>query len=182
MMAAEGEETLDFDNTRLYPQPPLVSEGMLEVSDLHTVAWYEYGNPEGKPALFVHGGPGGGTAPMNARYFDPDAYRVVLVDQRGCGRSTPPAELEDNTTWDLVDDFERVREMLGIEKWLVFGGSWGSTLSLAYAITHPERVTELVLRGIFLLRKKELDFFYEGKGTNFLFPEVRALPASRHAC
>ena len=119
---------------------------------------------------------------MNARYFDPDAYRVVLVDQRGCGRSTPPAELEDNTTWDLVDDFERVREMLGIEKWLVFGGSWGSTLSLAYAITHPERVTELVLRGIFLLRKKELDFFYEGKGTNFLFPEVRALPASRHAC
>ena len=93
MMAAEGEETLDFDNTRLYPQPPLVSEGMLEVSDLHTVAWYEYGNPEGKPALFVHGGPGGGTAPMNARYFDPDAYRVVLVDQRGCGRSTPPAEL-----------------------------------------------------------------------------------------
>ena len=111
---------------------------------------------------------------MNARYFDPAAYRIVLVDQRGCGKSTPFAELEENTTWDLVADFEKVRELLGIERWMVFGGSWGSTLALAYAITHPERTTELVLRGIFLLRQKELDFFYEGLGTNFLFPAVRA--------
>ena len=168
--AAEGQEALDFDNTRLYPQSDLVDEGMLAVSDLHSIKWFEYGTPAGKPVLFVHGGPGGGTAPMNARYFDPNKYRIVLVDQRGCGKSTPFAELEENTTWDLVADFEKVRQMLGIERWQVFGGSWGSTLALAYAITHPERVTELVLRGIFLLRKKELDFFYEGKGTNFLFP------------
>lgn len=168
---AEGEEALNFDNTRLYPQTPLVAEGMLKVSELHTVAWFEYGNPEGKPVLFVHGGPGGGTAPMNSRYFDPEKYRIILVDQRGCGKSTPFAELEENTTWDLVSDFEQIREMLGIDTWMVFGGSWGSTLSLSYAISHPDRVTELVLRGIFLLRKKELDFFYEGMGTNFLFPE-----------
>jgi len=185
-MAAEGQEALDFDKTRLYSQPSLNADGMLAVSDLHTVAWYEYGNPAGKPVLFVHGGPGGGTAPMNARYFDPEAYRIVLVDQRGCGKSTPFAELEENTTGDLVADFEKVRQMLGIERWQVFGGSWGSTLSLAYAIAHPERVTELVLRGVFLLRKKELDFFYEGRGTNFLFPEqweayTAAIPEDEHA-
>jgi len=183
---AEGQEELDFDSTRLYPQPPLVTSGTLAVSNLHAVAWYEYGNPDGKPVLFVHGGPGGGTAPMNARYFDPVAYRIVLVDQRGCGKSTPFAELEENTTWDLVSDFEKVRVLLGIDRWQVFGGSWGSTLSLAYAITHPERVTELVLRGIFLLRQKELDFFYEGQGTNFLFPEqweayTAAIPEEEHA-
>ena len=168
---AEGEESLEFEDTRLYPQPPLVANGKLPVSDLHTVAWFEYGNPDGKPVLFVHGGPGGGTAPMNARYFDPARYRIVLVDQRGCGASEPFAELEENTTWDLVEDFEQVRETLGIDEWLVFGGSWGSTLALTYAVCHPKRTTELVLRGIFLVRKKELDFFYEGKGTNFLFPE-----------
>lgn len=169
--SAEGQEDLDFEKTRLYEQTPLVAEGMLPVSDLHTIAWFEYGNPAGKPVIFVHGGPGGGTAPMNARYFNPEAYRIILMDQRGCGKSTPFAELKENTVWDLIDDIEKLREKLGIEKWQVFGGSWGSTLSLAYAITHPQRVTELVLRGIFLLRKKELDFFYEGVGTAFLFPE-----------
>ena len=119
---AEGQEALDFDNTRLYPQPPLVAGGMLAVSELHTVAWYEYGNPAGKPVLFVHGGPGGGTAPMNARYFDPALYRIVLVDQRGCGKSTPFAELEENTTPDLVADFEQIRSLLGIDTWQVVGG------------------------------------------------------------
>ena len=217
-MAAEGLEALDFDSTRLYPQPPLVADGMLKVSDLHTIAWFEYGNRAGKPVLFVHGGPGGGTAPMNARYFDPEAYRIVLVDQRGCGKSLPFAELEENTTGDLVEDFEKVRKTLGIDTWQVFGGSWGSTLALSYAIAHPERVTELVLRGIFLLRHKELEFcapgrgsnrspaeprsifalrpslrlrprigpVYEGKGTNFLFPEQweaykAAIPEAEHA-
>ena len=183
---AEGEESLEFEDTRLYPQPPLVANGKLPVSDLHTVAWFEYGNPDGKPVLFVHGGPGGGTAPMNARYFDPARYRIVLVDQRGCGASEPFAELEENTTWDLVADFEKIRIMLGIDKWQVFGGSWGSTLALAYAVSHPERVTELVLRGIFLLRAKELAFFYEGCGTNFIFPEEweaykAAIPEEEHA-
>ena len=115
--SAEGQEALDFDNTRLYPQPPIVAEGMLKVSELHTVAWYEYGNPAGKPVLFVHGGPGGGTAPMNARYFDPALYRIILVDQRGCGKSTLFAELEENTTPDLVSDFEKVRQLLAIDTW-----------------------------------------------------------------
>ena len=114
-MAAEGQEALNFDSTRLYPQPTLVADGMLKVSDLHAIAWFEYGNPAGKPVLFVHGGPGGGTAPMNARYFDPEAYRIVLVDQRGCGKSLPFAELEENTTGDLVEDFEKVRKTLGID-------------------------------------------------------------------
>lgn len=172
--AAEGQEDgLDggsLDDTALYPQPKLVQEGTLKVSEIHTIAYQEYGNPNGKPVLFVHGGPGGGTAPENARYFDPEIYRIILVDQRGCGKSTPFANLEENTTWDLVSDFEKIRNHLGINTWMVFGGSWGSTLGLSYAISHPDRTTELVLRGIFLLRQKELDFFYEGKGTNFLFP------------
>jgi len=171
---AEGQEDglggLNFDDTALYPQPELLSSGSVPVSELHTLYYEEYGNPNGKPVLFVHGGPGGGTSPENARYFDPAVYRVILVDQRGCGKSTPFAELRDNTTWDLVNDFETLRKRLQIEKWMVFGGSWGSTLGLTYAISHPERTTELVLRGIFLLRQPELDFFYEGKGTNYLFP------------
>jgi len=168
----EGQEDglSDLDATALYPQPTLVSSGTLAVSEIHTIAYFEYGNPDGKPVLFVHGGPGGGTAPENARYFDPEAYRIILVDQRGCGKSKPFAELEENTTFDLVDDFEKVREHLGIEKWQVFGGSWGSTLGLTYAIVHPQRTTELVLRGIFLVRRKELEFFYEGRGTSYLFP------------
>ena len=123
----EGAEGGDFGATRLYPQPEVVERGFIEAGALHRVAYSVYGNPEGKAVLFVHGGPGGGTTPMNARYFDPAHYRVVLVDQRGCGASTPFAELEENTTWDLVADFERVRETLGIDEWLVFGGSWGST-------------------------------------------------------
>ena len=122
---------------------------------------------------------------MNARYFDPALYRIILVDQRGCGKSTPFAELEENTTPDLVADFEQIRRLLAIDTWQVFGGSWGSTLALAYAVAHPERVTELVLRGVFLLRRKELDFFYEGKGTNYLFPEQweeykAAIPEEEH--
>ena len=168
---AEGAEGGNFEGTRFYPQPDLIDSGVIEAGTIHRVAYSVYGNPDGKAVLFVHGGPGGGTAPENARFFDPAVYRVVLVDQRGCGKSTPFAELEENTTWDLVEDFEKVRETLGIDEWLVFGGSWGSTLALTYAVCHPARTTELVLRGIFLVRKKELDFFYEGKGTNFLFPE-----------
>lgn len=128
---------------------------------MNPISYEEYGSPDGKPVLFVHGGP---------RYFDPKAYRIILVDQRGCGQSTPFANLEENTTWDLVSDFEKIREHLKIDTWMIFGGSWGSTLGLTYAISHPKKVTELVLRGIFLLRQKELDFFHEGKGTSFLFP------------
>ena len=177
--SGEGQEALDFSQTRLYPQPTLAQSGVLSVSALHSVAWFEYGNPSGKPVLFVHGGPGGGTAPMNARYFDPELYRIVLVDQRGCGKSTPFAELEENTTGDLVADFEKVREMLGIDTWQVFGGSWGSTLALSYAIAHPSRVTELVLRGIFLLRHKELEFCAPGRGSNRSLAEPRSIFAPR---
>src|SRR4029077_12536644 len=131
----------------------------------------ESGNPSGKPAVFVHGGPGGGTEPKQRRFFDPAAYRIVLFDQRGCGKSRPHAELRENTTWDLVADMERVRAHLGIDRWQVFGGSWGSTLALAYAEKHPERVTELVLRGIFLLRKQEIDWFYQ-RGADAMFPDA----------
>ncbi|MDX5360560.1 MAG: prolyl aminopeptidase, partial [Alphaproteobacteria bacterium] len=154
-----------------YPEISPNRSGMLKVSDLHTIYWEESGNPDGKPVVFVHGGPGGGTSPVNRRLFDPAAYRIVLFDQRGCGRSTPHAELRENTTWDLVADMERLREMLGIERWQVFGGSWGSTLALAYAETHPERVSELVLRGIFLLRRAEIQWFYQD-GTRWLYPDL----------
>ena len=126
--------------------------------------------PEGKPVIFLHGGPGGGCNGDHRRYFDPDAYRIVLMDQRGCGRSTPHAGLEANTTWHLVDDIERLRTLLGIDKWQVFGGSWGSCLALAYAETHPERVTELVLRGIFTLRRAELLWFYQ-EGASWIVPD-----------
>jgi proline iminopeptidase len=157
----------------LYPPVEPHAQGMLEVSSTHTIYWEESGNPKGKPAVFVHGGPGGGTDPKHRRFFDPSKYRIVLFDQRGCGKSTPHASLEDNTTWHLVSDMEKLREKLGIEKWLVFGGSWGSTLALAYAETHPERVSELVLRGIFLLRKWEIDWFYQ-EGASRMFPEAWA--------
>ena len=170
VVRAEGADSVS-GQSRLYPECTPHAAGSITVG-VHEVAYSIYGNPEGTPALFVHGGPGGGTVPSHARYFDPSHYRIVLVDQRGCGASTPAACLEENTTWDLVEDFERIREKLVIERWLLFGGSWGSTLALAYAMTHPERVTGLVLRGVFLLRKKELAFFYEGQGTNFLFPEA----------
>lgn len=144
---------------------------MLQVSPLHSIYWEESGNPKGQPLIFLHGGPGGGTTPNNRRFFDPAFYRIVLMDQRGAGRSTPHASLEENTTWHLVEDIEALRKLLNIEKWVVFGGSWGSTLSLAYAISHPEVVQGLVLRGIFLLRKSEITWFYQS-GADNLFPEV----------
>lgn len=160
-----------FAGTSAYPAIEPYQKGMLMVSDIHTIAYSVYGNPKGKPVLVVHGGPGGGTHPDMARYFDPSVYRIVLVDQRGCGESTPFAELRENTTYDIIRDFEQVRQILGIKKWQVFGGSWGSTLSLAYAIEHPDCVSELILRGVFLLREKELKWMYQGPGGSFIFPE-----------
>jgi proline iminopeptidase len=145
--------------------------GFLQVSPTHSLYFEESGNPAGKPVVFLHGGPGGGTSPKQRRFFDPARYRIVLFDQRGCGRSRPHASLEDNTTWHLVADIEALRQHLGVEKWQVFGGSWGSSLALAYAETHPDRVSELVLRGIFLLRRWELDWFYQ-RGTSALFPDA----------
>jgi proline iminopeptidase len=147
---------------------------MLRVSAEHEIYFEECGNPNGKPALFVHGGPGSGCDVRARRFFDPAAYRIVLFDQRGCGRSVPHASLVDNTTWHLVADMEQLRTHLGIEQWLVFGGSWGSTLALAYAQAHPAYVSELVLRGIFLLRQWELRWFYQGGGTSALFPDLWA--------
>lgn len=155
----------------LYPEIEPYTAGFMKVSDLHTIYYEECGNPKGKPVLIVHGGPGGGCNPAMRRTHDPEAYRIILVDQRGCGRSTPHAELEGNTTWDLVADFEKLREKLGIERWQLCGGSWGSTLSLAYAETHPERITEIILRGVFMLRRWELDWFYQ-QGTDALFPDA----------
>lgn len=155
----------------LYPEIEPYETGMLKVSDLHTLYYEQCGNPNGKPVVFLHGGPGGGVNPNYRRFFDPKAYRIVLFDQRGCGKSTPHAELTDNTTWHLVADIERIREHLGIARWQVFGGSWGSTLALAYAQTHPDKVTELVLRGIFMLRRWELEWFYQ-KGCDALFPDA----------
>lgn len=154
-----------------YPEIEPHSWGMLDVGDGHQIYWEESGHPKGKPAVFVHGGPGGGTAPRQRRFFDPAAYRIVLFDQRGCGKSTPHASLDHNTTWHLVADMERLRTHLGIERWQVFGGSWGSTLALAYAERHPSAVTELVLRGIFLMRNKELAWFYQA-GASELFPDA----------
>jgi proline iminopeptidase len=149
------------------------NSGMLRVSAVHEIYYEESGNPQGKPAVFLHGGPGGGTDPSMRQFFNPARYRIVLLDQRGCGRSRPHASLVDNTTWHLVLDIESVRELLGIERWLVFGGSWGSTLALAYAQAHPERVTELVLRGIFMLRRWELDWFYQNPGgAAALYPDL----------
>jgi proline iminopeptidase len=154
----------------LYPAIEPYRTGYLRVSPVHEIYFEECGNPQGKPTLFVHGGPGAGCNPRARCFFDPSAYRIVLFDQRGCGRSRPHASLEDNTTWHLVSDIEQLREHLGIERWLVFGGSWGSTLALAYAETHPERVTELVLRGIFMLTPFELRWFYQ-EGASALFPD-----------
>jgi proline iminopeptidase len=155
----------------LYPPIEPYRTGTLKVTDLHTMYYEEAGNPQGRPVVFLHGGPGGGLDPDYRRYFDPARWRVVLFDQRGCGQSTPHAELRENTTWDLVADTERLRQTLGIEKWVVFGGSWGSTLALAYAETHPERCLGLILRGIFLLRRKELLWFYQ-EGASWLFPDA----------
>jgi proline iminopeptidase len=154
-----------------YPEIEPYRVGRLRVSEEHEIYFEESGNPKGKPAVFVHGGPGGGTDAKQRRFFDPERYRIVLFDQRGCGKSTPHASLNDNTTWHLVADMEALREHLGISSWLVFGGSWGSTLALAYAQRHPERVTELVLRGIFLLRRWELQWFYQ-EGASAMFPDA----------
>lgn len=169
----------------LYPAIEPYNTGMLRVSPEHELYYEESGNPTGKPVVFVHGGPGAGCGDAARRFFDPQAYRIVLFDQRGCGRSRPHASLIDNTTWHLVDDMEALRQHLGIERWQVFGGSWGSTLALAYSQTHPERVTELVLRGIFTLSQFELRWFYEGRGANALYPDqwqhyLAAIPAAEH--
>jgi len=157
----------------LYPPITPYRKGRLRVSPVHELYFEESGNPRGKPVVFLHGGPGGGTSPAMRRFFNPRRYRIVLFDQRGCGKSRPHASLVANTTWDLVDDIERLREHLGIRRWQVFGGSWGSTLALAYAQRHPRRVTELVLRGIFLLRRPELEWFYQDElGAASLFPDL----------
>ncbi len=154
-----------------YPHVEPYDSARLRVSPVHEIHYEQVGNPDGKPAVFVHGGPGAGAQPQDRRFFDPQRYRVVLFDQRGCGRSSPHASLEDNTTWSLVSDMEKLREHLGIPGWLVFGGSWGSTLALAYAQAHPTSVTELVLRGIFMLRPQELAWFYQ-EGASRLFPDA----------
>ena len=161
----------DTPRRTLYPAIDPYRTGRLRVSDLHELYFEESGNPEGKPVVFVHGGPGGGTEAKQRRFFDPRAYRIILFDQRGCGKSTPHASLDENTTWHLIADMEALRVHLGLERWQVFGGSWGSTLALAYAEQHPSRVTELVLRGIFLLRKQEIDWFYQ-RGTDAIFPDA----------
>jgi proline iminopeptidase len=161
----------DFPELRgLYPPIEPYDSGMLEVGDGHSVYWEMCGNPDGKPAVFLHGGPGGGFNANQRRLFDPARYRVLLFDQRGCGKSRPHAELEANTTWHLVADIERLRELMGVEKWLVFGGSWGSALALAYAEKHPQRASELVLRGIFTLRRFELEWYYQ-HGASLIFPD-----------
>lgn len=154
----------------LYPRIDPYDQGFLSVSEQHTIHFEQCGNPSGKPVVVVHGGPGGGKKPDDRRYFDPEAYRVILFDQRGCGMSRPHAELDGNTTWDLVADMEQLRTHLGIERWQVFGGSWGSALGLAYAQSHPDRVSELVLRGIFTLRDAELKWFYQ-EGAGAIFPD-----------
>ena len=156
-----------------YPPIEPYDAGRLAVSPLHTLYYEQAGNPRGKPVVFVHGGPGGGCDAWHRQFFDPARYRIVLFDQRGCGRSTPHAELRDNTTWDLVADMEKLRAHLGIGGWQVFGGSWGSTLALAYAETHPDHVTELVLRGIFLIRRAELEWFYQ-EGASWIYPDAWA--------
>jgi proline iminopeptidase len=154
----------------LYPPIEPYNSGRLKVSDLHEIYFEEVGNPQGQPILFFHGGPGGGLSAKYRQYFDPRHYRVVLFDQRGAGLSTPHAELRENTTWDLVKDTEKLRTHLGIKQWTVFGGSWGSTIALAYAETHPDRVCGLILRGIFLCRRKEIDWFYQ-EGASKIFPD-----------
>jgi proline iminopeptidase len=158
------------DHRLLFPAIEPNRQGFLDRGK-HRIYWEESGNPRGRPVVIIHGGPGGGTNPNMRRYHDPRKYRIVLFDQRGCGRSTPHASLDDNTTWHLVDDMEALRQMLGIDSWQLFGGSWGSTLALAYAQTHPDHASEMVLRGIFTLRRAELAWFYQ-EGANWVFPDT----------
>ena len=155
----------------LYPEIEPYASGWMKTDGVHEIYYEESGNPEGRPVVVLHGGPGGAVNPGMRRYFDPARYRIIMFDQRGCGKSRPNASLEDNTTWDLIRDIERLRELCGVDKWVVFGGSWGSTLSMAYAITHPERVAALLLRGIFLLTKPELHWFYQDGASN-IFPDA----------
>jgi len=159
------------ERLKLYPPTEPHLSGMLRVSDLHEIYYEVSGAVNGKPVIVCHGGPGGGSTPSMRRYFDPEKYKIILFDQRGCGRSTPHACLEDNTTWTLIEDMEALRALLGLTQWQVFGGSWGSTLALAYAQAHPSCVTEIVLRGIFTLRREELLWFYQ-EGTSWLFPDA----------
>ncbi|MEM6650567.1 MAG: prolyl aminopeptidase [Pseudomonadota bacterium] len=157
--------------SHLYPFHDAYDNGYLKTPDGHSLFYEQCGHPEGKPVIFLHGGPGLGCLPNNRRFFDPERYRVILLDQRGAGKSKPFSSLENNTTWHLVADIEQLRDHLNIEKWQVFGGSWGSTLALAYAQSHADRVTELVVRGIFLLRHFELQWFYQ-EGASYIFPEA----------
>lgn len=154
-----------------YPEIQPYKTEFLKVSDIHTLHIEQCGNPKGRPIVFLHGGPGGGVSADHRRFFDPDHYRIILFDQRGSGKSTPAAELKENTTWDLVNDIEKIRKHLDIQDWIVFGGSWGSTLALAYAETHPEKVKALILRGIFLCRPSEIKWFYQF-GASEIFPDV----------
>jgi len=159
------------DRLNLFPPTEPHDTGMLQVSGVHELYYEVSGAIDGKPVVVCHGGPGGGSTPSMRRYFDPKRYKIIIFDQRGCGKSKPHAELTDNTTWALVDDMEKLRRHLGVERWQVFGGSWGSTLALAYAQAHPERCTELVLRGIFTLRREELRWFYQ-EGASWIYPEA----------
>ena len=154
----------------IFPEIEPIEQGILKVSSLHSIYWERCGNPKGLSVLIVHGGPGGGSSPVYRRYFDPNKFNIVQFDQRGCGRSTPHSELKENSTHHLIEDIEKLRQYLNIKSWHVFGGSWGSTLSLIYAIQHPEKVLTLTLRGIFLCRKNELNWFYQ-KGASEIFPE-----------
>lgn len=155
----------------LYPAITPYNTGMLQVSDLHRIYYEQSGNPNGKAVIFLHGGPGGGSQPVYRQFFDPTLWRIILFDQRGCGQSTPHAELRENTTWDLVSDIEKLRSHLGIDQWVVFGGSWGSTLALAYSQTHSDRCLGLILRGIFMLRQQEIQWFYQS-GASYIFPDA----------
>jgi proline iminopeptidase len=166
---------MDMHTTRrrgLYPEIEPYETGMLDVGDGHSLYWELSGNPDGKPAVMLHGGPGGGSSPDHRRQWNPDKYKILVFDQRGCGKSTPYASLENNTTWDLVDDIEKLRTQVSkVDKWQVFGGSWGSTLSLAYSQTYPERVTEIILRGIFLFDQYEVDWMYRQGGASQIYPD-----------
>ncbi|MBC8196712.1 MAG: prolyl aminopeptidase [Candidatus Marinimicrobia bacterium] len=155
----------------LYPSLKPYFNDILQVSEIHSIYFEIAGNPEGIPVVFLHGGPGGGIEDIYRQYFDPEKYKIILFDQRGCGKSTPHAELENNTTWDLISDIEKIRKLLNIDNWIVFGGSWGSTLALSYAITYPQKCLGLILRGIFLLRKFEIEWFYQYGASN-IFPDA----------
>ena len=168
----------------LYPPIKPYNEFYLQVSSIHTIFVEESGNPNGKPVIFLHGGPGGGTEPIYRQYFNPKKWRIIIFDQRGCGKSMPHAELKENTTWDLVNDIEIIRKYLNIKSWVIFGGSWGSTLSLSYAIKHPKRCKGLILRGIFMLRKLEIDWFYQ-EGCSYIYPDewdkyLAVIPKKEH--